>query len=970
MKKLFLIPLMAMLCTVMAWGTTYQVGNYADLKAALQAGDATLIELTADITYPGTWATFTGKQPEPNQKKNETLSTLNPTLTALEDALTIRNSLTLDGKGFQLNGFGKQNVNADASTNNHRATLVIRPDNTSDAIQVTVKNLSLGNTAKNLRYYGIIAFDGVSKVIYDNINVVCNNYSNQQALCFTGANAMPIDVTIKDSYLNSGNTAYSVYILKPIIANILNTKIEGWCAIYYKYRNTAVYGDVAGSRGSEVTCDACQFICPNVHNGESNSFALFPIEDDGITMNFNNCSFNAEQIGDQQQSVFSMQYRVRDSGYLPIELNITGDNTHMYNISMVHLLDQDGDPYGAVFEEYLWWKRSGHPDMTIAEAPLSLNIEGGTYSINPTTISFPDENGNRVYASIPSTHEAQQVIQGGDTLYRVVKKAAEKAPGVLYDLNDLVAGEGEDYGDNPVSSFDLSNGDDMTLNNEVTTAGYVSVSDDPVNGGTTVTIGQTAGGDDQTLIINNGLSVEGSSQVIVETGANLMIGEGGITTEDPSNIVIEANENGAASLLLEPSITVNQNPYLTVKMETNVGKFVGSGVPADIIWVWHYFAFPMKAGASWTCTDGSAVVPTYFQGWNYGTNDWESIVPATMKPFYGYILTYDKPYTGVPGVEGSHGTKVTYTFTGNLVGNEDLHLEFSAMGWNFFGNSYTAYISTKTFLDNIINDPNVGATIYLWDSKDQQYRSFTRDQINTGLTGTFAWANEVAPMQTFILQKRQAGDPQVEVNYAEAIWNNPRYVRARGESSPAPARVQDANSARAYITIAAANGQNDYICLMEDAKYSDAYDNGGDGAKYMNAGRINMYITANNEDYGTLATDNLAGKAISFQTNDQINYTLSISDVLGSQYAIRDIMTNTVISMTEGATYDFVAQPNSTIEGRFVIVPMQNMPTDVETVENNATVKGIYTIMGQYVGEDFDILPAGVYVVDGVKVVK
>jgi len=105
---------------------------------------------------------------------------------------------------------------------------------------------------------------------------------------------------------------------------------------------------------------------------------------------------------------------------------------------------------------------------------------------------------------------------------------------------------------------------------------------------------------------------------------------------------------------------------------------------------------------------------------------------------------------------------------------------------------------------------------------------------------------------------------------------------------------------------------------------------------------------------------------------NDVDYTMSFSRVNGTQYAIRDLMTNVVTPMTEGNTYSFVAQPNSTIEGRFVIVPMQNMPTDVETVETTTAVKGIYTIMGQYVGEtsDWETLPKGVYVVDGVKVVK
>ena len=48
MKKFFLIPLLTMLCTVMAWGT--EVNSYAALKTALEDATETSVTLTANIT--------------------------------------------------------------------------------------------------------------------------------------------------------------------------------------------------------------------------------------------------------------------------------------------------------------------------------------------------------------------------------------------------------------------------------------------------------------------------------------------------------------------------------------------------------------------------------------------------------------------------------------------------------------------------------------------------------------------------------------------------------------------------------------------------------------------------------------------------------------------------------------------------------------------------------------------------------
>lgn len=63
-------------------------------------------------------------------------------------------------------------------------------------------------------------------------------------------------------------------------------------------------------------------------------------------------------------------------------------------------------------------------------------------------------------------------------------------------------------------------------------------------------------------------------------------------------------------------------------------------------------------------------------------------------------------------------------------------------------------------------------------------------------------------------------------------------------------------------------------------------------------------------------------------------------------------------------------EANSTVPARFEIVGRQNMPTAIDNVEEAAKATGIYTITGQYLGRDFSNLPAGVYIVNGVKVVK
>ena len=613
MRKFFLIPLMALVCSVMAWGATVQVGDFAALKNAIDnASNGDVIELTADITYDGAWSTVS-------------TADLNSATTVV-DALCITKSITLDGKGHKIVGWGKHDIGigsvngkfhglksatkassaiSDKSFGDvntiHRVSLAIHPADANAAIDVVVKNLSVGNKTRNNRYFGIIAFDGVDELTLDNITIETGAYSAQQGLCFTGADTTPIRLTMNNSYMNVGPSAYATYILKPFTGTISNTTIDGWAALYFKNRNIPVYGAVVGTRGSNVTCDACTFICKNVHNGQTNEFAMFPIEDDGITLTLNNCSMNPEKIGNQAQSLVSLQAQTRTSGYQPVVVNINGDNTHIYSIGLEEAIKNEFAKGVGAYRDVVTGDAGGNG--VAANVPLTINITGGTFTVNPADIAYPKYDGETWGGTTQGVtidytqYEVKEVSQGGNIVYRVVKKAARDGEDKLYDLNDNVQSQGD--GQNPTTSFDLSTGEDMTLNQAITKAGYVEVSDNG-DDATIVKVGKTENPGtpsetkvDQTLVINNGLDVQGDSKVEVQAGSALVIGEGGIVTSKPENIIIQADEDGAASLLLDPTITVNQTPELTVKMTVPAEHTGYEMHGSDKYRHWHRFAMPV-----------------------------------------------------------------------------------------------------------------------------------------------------------------------------------------------------------------------------------------------------------------------------------------------------------------------------------------------------------------------------------------
>jgi hypothetical protein len=108
---------------------------------------------------------------------------------------------------------------------------------------------------------------------------------------------------------------------------------------------------------------------------------------------------------------------------------------------------------------------------------------------------------------------------------------------------------------------------------------------------------------------------------------------------------------------------------------------------------------------------------------------------------------------------------------------------------------------------------------------------------------------------------------------------------------------------------------------------------------------------------------------ISFQAGNATEYTLSFENG-NEDYMLRDNVTGMTVAMEEGAEYTFAQAANTTVPARFEVIAAPKATTAIENVEEAAKATGIYTMTGQYMGRDFTNLPAGVYVVNGVKIVK
>ena len=957
---------MAMLCTVMAWGTTRTAGSFAALQDAISAAAAgDVIQLTADITATST--------------------------------ITVGKSISIDGQNHKISGTVADNG-------------IFKLQGTSDnQLQVTFADVEIENVPASGQNVILYLNGYIDSLAINRCALKCTkNSGNPKPIEFRGTQLQAAKIGIHDSQLYGNTSGYAYRAYNPAILYIDNSQIEGFGCLNFQYPRNA--GEL-GARGTKVYAKNCDFDSPNVHSGGWNSFMAFNFADDGISMELDNCGMNAEVLGNQGQAIFGTNgWNLISRRTEDISIVIKGDNSHINGTFMDpgFIVNYNGD-YDDVWENGFWstypsdawWEAHPeandfnyfyHKDYNLETgydpaasfaskntADISLTITGGTYAVNPSeykwkmhvATSDPETHMPLTWTekgiAIPDGYEVKEVKQGDVTLYRVVKKAEEKAPGVKYDLNDDVPTDEPGAGNNPASSFDLSTGEDMTLNQEVTTAGYVQVKDHATEGATTVIVDKTAGGDEQRLIINNGLDVQGESSVEVKPGAAIIIGEGGINTQKPENIVIESTEEAQGVLLLDPTITVNQNPELTVKLKTH-SKLNAKISPTRWEYTYQRFAIPvMLATAGYVTDDFDPATNEYFDEeeagvgfesyvWQWTGMKWETTTWNALERSIGYQLA-----------NNSKNGDVTYTFTGNLIGNTNTIYEFDVKGFKFFGNSYTAPIMIEELLNGFKEIyPDVEASVWVYNYANKGWKPVTLDDLADG----FAYATTIKSMDGFILNLRSANSGVAGVDYTSAIWNNPEI---NPNATPAPARRSNASTVTNGVIInVAASEVGDDLTLVERDDRNSSFENGADASKVMNESGLNIYAETPAGTLSRVATDNLLGTQITFDAIDEEQYTLSFSNVRGSSYALRDNVTEKVIDLVEGGTYEFTQAANSSVTNRFEIVSVANAPTAIDNVENNVKAKGVYTVLGQYVGEasQWSTLPAGVYVVDGVKVVK
>lgn len=470
------------------------------------------------------------------------------------------------------------------------------------------------------------------------------------------------------------------------------------------------------------------------------------------------------------------------------------------------------------------------------------------------------------------------------------------------------------------------------------------------------------------------------AKIIVEPGGNFIVsGKQGIVAPKVANIELQSSEVKQAYFLFNPSVTSNKYPNATVAFESKAynegGKHVYQrfGVPT-----WDregtdtdpkHYNTAMKSlhkeyGNSWVA-QYDYTIDNWGAWQSFGGESNFTIVDAL--PFRGYLLASNN----------AKADKMKYEFAGQLIGNQNENLHMYN-GWNYFANSYTAPVDIKEFINTVIatlgeeNKNKILATVYLYmDSGNDDYIWYGVNKTNAGEDGfmivgediqQFKIPTTIQPMQAFLLRLNAVGEADQAINYGDDV-----YTPFMEPASLAPART--AQSKNEMQVLVSGNSSWDKVQIIENDNFSDEMDNGYDAYKYNEGRGVSLYALNGEANMDIFATDDAEGTFIGIDAKQAGNYTMHIEGVEGMEYAIVDMQTNAVINAVNGTKYQFYTAAGKN-DYRFQIVSASKVVTDIDNVEIKENVKGVYTITGQYLGENVDALPAGLYIINGVKVVK
>jgi lipoprotein len=451
---------------------------------------------------------------------------------------------------------------------------------------------------------------------------------------------------------------------------------------------------------------------------------------------------------------------------------------------------------------------------------------------------------------------------------------------------------------------------------------------------------------------------------IIPTGKALTVKEsivGSETKQKAGKIVIRSEKdkpNGTLIVRKQPAATP---VYATVEMYSKADQASTPNVWTDNIpgsptfgqtftstYRWQYFGVPVESVQA-NPTFYGAYIRMYDEKYN-GDNKkffqkWKKITNNdNLTAFKGYEITRKTPETysiqgklffGTKALDLSRKAPAVTTYTGT-----DLKLKHYGLGYNIFGNSYTAAIDIKQMKISA----GLEQTVYIYNTGNFSEWAHKQGTTNTDDAGAYIVVpKNVAPimgidripsMQGFLMKFLESEriynkqDLGVVIYYNGLGGGNPKSgVTNNNKPQRAPAYRDSKEAEAGYIKVfLTGETSSDILWLIETPEATDNFDNGYDGTKLGGLASSSASIFAQEED-NTLqvkSSNSIIDKAFCFQANKDKKYQLTIVKSNLDKYAdlqLLDLKTKTLTPVGRDTTvYSFTSEDNGDIDKRFMFV--------------------------------------------------
>ena len=425
-----------------------------------------------------------------------------------------------------------------------------------------------------------------------------------------------------------------------------------------------------------------------------------------------------------------------------------------------------------------------------------------------------------------------------------------------------------------------------------------------------------------------GLVIEEGQNVHITSSGGLTIGNGGVREAHDECITIDNLPEGAGFLRVAPNATT---PVTKVKVNYATEAY-NSGNPRDE--VWQYVGAP-GAGMQMNNADNALIYH-----WNE-QEGWVKNSGTSLEPFVGYALTQNQ------ASRGEFEILATPIFENKKI---DLTLTPNGMnGDNLFVNSYLSPIDVAR-IDPDTDYSGIEGTFYLFNSGSwHDWQNGNPNSVKVGNSpgqyfaitpGSAALidSNEdqttIPPMQgAYVIA--QTNDAWLNLNYKKHVYD---VTSSMNRPMRAP-QENDEDFMRVRLQVNSENSGADRMYVIQYGECTSGYDNGYDAKNILADGQANIYTNEAEGQMEISVSDRIDSTYIGFNAGNDTQYTLRMSSIVGELY-LKDLETETVITMSDGEEYIFYAAPNSMNNKRFLLLDSYEQPgqggvsTDLDNVNN------------------------------------